>query len=219
VPPAGHIGTLCGTGRQAVLALHTDNLADDQGHAPRIGADLDGVLLTGDVHRAIGVDLCRKGGTPDADGRGVGGDLVVLGPAFADQAGDGTHAAAQETDGETVLACIVLVGIAVDVELAVGRQGHQPAIGKADLRLTAGACHDVVTGLDQLAFRNLQVGRTAAHRHVPHRILSDPRSRKGREGIRGRKRHQQYGVPEFEWMLHGGCSAVGVPGNGDLQNS
>ena len=94
-------------------------------------------------------------------------NFVVVTVAFADQAGNGPHAATCKIDQEAVLGPIVGIHVLGDVELRIGLQGHHATIGEPDLR-TAGGTGDYRVATFQIA--PLVQGnhrRATAHIHIP----------------------------------------------------
>ena len=115
-------------------------------------ADFNFLQFTGDTQGAIRVVAHFEAGAADTNGGGGGGEFVVVAVAFANQASDGPHTAAQQINQKTVLFRIVLVDIVGDFEFGIGLQGNQSAVGKFDLGTAVVAGHDGVPAVDFATF-------------------------------------------------------------------
>jgi hypothetical protein len=138
---------------QFVGTANAGGLADIQSDATGFGAYLDAILLGRDAQGAIRVIDRVEGGSPNADGRCGGSDLVIGPVALADQAGDGAHAAAQEVHEEVILGRIAAVFIVGQLELRIGGKRYHAAIGKPELSAALRSRDDGVATLDGAAFR------------------------------------------------------------------
>jgi hypothetical protein len=132
--------------------LHQRGFTNRQADTAGRGADLDRVLLTCDLQRAVlRVEVRGEGRTANTDQRGRCLDLVVVVVTFADQPGDGAQTALDQVDEITVGLRVVAIGVFSNGQLAGGLQRDQPAVAEAYLRPAVRAGDQGVAAFDAYA--------------------------------------------------------------------